>query len=149
VDQLQGLPKGQAYLCLSPALLEKQETVQAIRFHVGPRAIPHIRHLHKYLRAPLPEWKRFYFQKPGGRYLGLAAASLWEFRELLNEVPIDSLRYHLERGDFESWLQQVLHDEELARRVHKVGDHGLRGEDLRRALLEVVIERYEELEALI
>jgi hypothetical protein len=42
----------------------------------------------------------------------------------------------------------VLHDEELARRVHKIADHHLKGEDLRRTLLEVVVDRYEELDLL-
>jgi hypothetical protein len=53
----------------------------------------------------------------------------------------------LYRGDFEHWLGEVIHDEELVRRVHKVVDRKLEGEALRRALLEVVIARYNELDA--
>ncbi len=52
------------------------------------------------------------------------------------------------RGDFENWLQDVLYDKELTRLVKKVNSRNLRGEKLRHALLEVVINRYEELDKL-
>jgi len=149
LEQLSTLPRGQAYLCTDPAKHGGRNGKEIIKFRVGPRAIPHIRHLHKYLRATLPEWKWFYFHEPDGRFLGRAAASLWEFRQAIGEVPLESLQFHLKRGDFEHWLLKVLHDEELARRVHKINNRDLEGEALRRALLSVVIDRYEELEALI
>lgn len=142
------LPKGQAYLCLNPNqpwLLGKKDV---IKLRVGRRVVPHIRHLHKYLRVPMPEAKRFYFHDLNGRPAGRSAASLWEFREAIRDIPVSSLQYHMKRGDFEQWLHNVLHDEELARRIHKAADHHLEGEALRRALLEIVIERYEELELL-
>lgn len=145
LSQLPALPVGQAYLCLSDSEQPALSTKGFIKFRVESRAVPHIRHLHKYLRAPLPEPKRFYFHGESGRYLGRAAASLWEFREALSELPVGSLQYHLRRGDFERWLQGVLRDGELARRVCKVGNRDLQGEELRQALLEVVIDRYEEL----
>jgi hydroxymethylpyrimidine pyrophosphatase-like HAD family hydrolase/DNA-binding NarL/FixJ family response regulator len=121
---------------------------EIIKFRVGPRAVPHMRHLHKYLRAPLPMPKRFYFYHGDGQYLGRVAANLWEFREVVGNLPVSSLHYHLERGDFERWLSDVLHDDELARRVHKVAGRNHRGEGMRQALLEVVAERYEELATL-
>lgn len=149
LEQLSTLPRGQAYVCTDPAKYGGRNGTEIIKFRVGPRAIPHIRHLHKYLRATLPEWKWFYFHEPDGRFLGRAAASLWEFRQALGEVSLESLQFHLRRGDFEHWLLKVLHDEELARRLHKISNRDLEGEALRRALLSAVIDRYEELEALI
>ncbi|HNT24417.1 MAG TPA: DUF5752 family protein [Anaerolineales bacterium] len=144
LEQLAALPRGHAYLYTpKDSLLPGAET---LRFRVSNRTIPHIRHLHKYLRAPLPEHKRFYFNQPDGRALG-QAANLWEFREQLGRLPPSVIAYHLERGDFAHWLQEVLHDEELARRITKVAGRGLSGEPLRQALLEVVIDRYEELES--
>jgi hypothetical protein len=112
------------------------------------RGMPHVRHLHKYLRAPLPERKRFYFRDESARDLGRTAANLWEFREMLSELPTGSLEYHLGRGDFGRWLEGVLHDGELARRLHKINSRALQGETLRQALLETVIDRYEELDDL-
>jgi len=143
------LPKGQTHLCLDLNKVASGQEQAVTRFRAGHRLIPHIRHLHKYLRAPLPEWKRFYFHEPGGRSPLRSAASLWEFREQLADISNSSLEYHLQRGDFSSWLHDVLHDEELARQVHRLGGLELEGEALRQAILDVVTERYDELDALI
>jgi len=148
LSQLPTLPQGQVYLCFNNERWCQTPTKGVVRFHTGPRVVPHIRHLHKYLQAPLPEPKRFYFHDGAGRYLGRAAASLWEFREALSESPTESLRYHMRRGDFERWLRDTLHDDELAQRVSKIGRRDLKKEALRQALSEVVINRYEELDTL-
>lgn len=148
LKQLPTLPRGQAYFCPSRTKSWTTGQPQTIKFNVGHRNIPHIRHLHKYLRAPLPEHKRFYFFSEDDHYAGHSAANLWEFREVIKEVPLIALQHHLDRGDFEMWLQGVLHDEELARRIHKIANRNLEGETLRQELLEVVIHRYEELDSL-
>jgi hydroxymethylpyrimidine pyrophosphatase-like HAD family hydrolase/ActR/RegA family two-component response regulator len=142
------LPIGQAFLCYVQDTGLEPRPHGVIRFQAGPRSVPHIRHLHKYLRAPLPAPKRFYFHDSEGRFMGRAAANLWEFRDALTELPISSLEYHLQRGDFEHWAQGVLRDDELARRIHKLAIHDVRNADLRQALLEIVIVRYEELDSL-
>lgn len=149
LEQLPSLAKGQAYLLPGVARGWMPPAGEVIRFRVGQRAMPHIRHLHKYLRAALPEPKQFYFCDKQGRYLGRAAANLWEYREAIRDVPAESLEYHLTRGDFERWLTAVLRDDELARRLHKLNSRALTGEALRKALLEAVIQRYDELDSLI
>ncbi len=148
LEELPTLPRGQAYLCPSRVRSWTADMPDVVKFRVGPRTIPHIRHLHKYLRAPLPEQKRFYFYNPDGYYIGHAAANLWEFREAIHDVPLDSLQHHLKRGDFEMWVENVLHDEELSRRIHKISQQVMTGEALRQTLLEVIVDRYEELESL-
>ena len=146
--QLAGLAVGQAYLCSNAFRPLTADLHSPVRFQVGPRAIPHIRHLQKYLRSPLPSHKRFYFCDPNGINLGVSAASLWEFRELLSVVQSDSLQYHQLRGDFEHWILNVLGDSELARQVHKLDGRQLKGDVLCQALLELVVHRYAELENL-
>ncbi len=148
VARLQTLPVGQAYLCLKDGNHWQRPPGGIVNLRARPREIPHIRHLHKYLRAPLPAPKRFYFYDGQGRYLHRAAASLWEFCEALAELPLGSLQYHLQRHDFENWLQGVLYDDELARRVRKVRRHNLEGEAMRQALIEAAKDRYEELDSL-
>lgn len=148
IPQLQDLPLGQAYLCSNGFRPLTSRLESPVRFRTGPRTIPHIRHLQKYLRAPLPEYKRFYFCDEQQKRLGYSAASLWEFRDSLYNLPVASLQYHMEQGDFVLWLREVLHDDELARRMTKVSHRELKGEELRRALIEVVTNRYEELENL-
>lgn len=142
------LPLGQAHLSFHNERWRQIPSEGVVTFHIGPRAIPHIRHLHKYLRAPLPESKRFYFYSGSNHSLGRAAASLWEFCEALKDLPVDSLRYHLQRDDFERWLRDVIHDDELARRVRKISRRDLNGAALRQALSDVVKTRFEELESL-
>ncbi len=146
--QLATLPIGQAYLSFSDAKQLPASTSGFAQFHVGPRTMPHIRHLQKYLQARLPESKRFHFHDESGRYLHQAAANLWEFRQRVEELPLSSIQHHLRRADFERWLREVLHDDELAHRVHRMRQGDLTGEPLRQALLDIVIERYEELDAL-
>jgi hydroxymethylpyrimidine pyrophosphatase-like HAD family hydrolase/CheY-like chemotaxis protein len=146
LDQLPGLPVGQIFLCSNLYRPLTSKLQSPVRFQTGPRSIPHIRHLQKYLRAPLPENKRFYFCASTGRNLGYSAANLWEFRQIISSVSLDSVLYHQKRGDFGMWLQDVLGDGELAREVHKLNHRELSGEDLRQALLEMIINRYDELE---
>lgn len=148
LSQLPTLPVGQAFVSFGDAKQPPASTKGFVQFQVGARTVPHIRHLRKYLQAPLPESKRFHFHDESGRYLKHAAANLYEFRETLHDLPISSLGYHLQRGDFERWLRDVLHDDELAHRVQKIANRNLQGDVMRQTLLETVIERYEELDNL-
>jgi len=147
-EHLPELIVGEAILCSNTFKPLTIDLRSPVRFKVGPRSIPHIRHLQKYLRSPLPSYKRFYFCLPGGKNLGISAASMWEFRELLGAVQLDSLEYHQKRGDFEQWIQNVLGDTELAHKVHKLNGRQLEGSLLRESLCELVINRYDELENL-
>jgi CheY-like chemotaxis protein len=92
----------------------------------------------------VPEPKRFYFCDEFGHYLDHAAANLEEFHEALTILPLNSLRYHLQRGDFSRWFQDVLYDNQLASRVSTLNHHS-QGESLRRALIAMVNRRYKEL----
>jgi hypothetical protein len=148
LEELGSLAVGQAYLCHGAKEGPLTPSPQLVSFRAARRVVPHIRHLQKYLHAPLPEPKRFYFQ--GGASSGVCcAANLWEFRKALEVVPAEDLRDHLQRGDFARWLAEVLHDKELARRVGKLARRSLTDGALREALLITVAQRYEELRSLI
>jgi hypothetical protein len=149
LSQLSTLPIGQVYLCFGDTKQQSPPMQEIVTLRFAQREVPHVRHLHKYLRAHLPESKRFHFYNSSGRYLNRSVANLWEFREALGELPVDSLQYHLKRGDFERWLQDIFHDSELVNRMRKIAHRDLREEALRQALLEAVAERYEELNSLI
>jgi hydroxymethylpyrimidine pyrophosphatase-like HAD family hydrolase len=118
---------------------------QVVRLHTAGRRVLHIRHLYKYLDAPLPKHKRFYFRTDKG-YLGMEAASLFEFKELIPKLPLASLTYHQTRGDFAKWIREALGDETLAAHLEKLAHREqLTAEALRQALLQRVAERYVEL----
>ncbi len=87
----------------------------------------------------LPEDRAFHFWTPG-RYLGIQARSLREFVDVLHYVEVASLEYHLERGDFASWLDAEVHHPMLAQQIRTLGELGVKGEPLRNRLLEELNE---------
>lgn len=84
----------------------------------------------------------FSFYVDVGKPLGFSAHSLEEFYRLTKQVTVDSLEFHLYGGDFESWLHEALKDAALAEAFAALKTEGLKGEDLRNALLKAMDERY-------
>jgi hypothetical protein len=144
-DAIGGLPKaspgtippGHVWLCGD----------RMVRLHPDGRRVPHIRHLYKYLDNPLPKHKRFYFRDEQS-FLGIEAASLFEFLHCLRDLPIESLVYHHTRGDFVHWVDGTLGDGILANHLHKLAQRPLEGETLREALVQRVATHYKELDTL-
>ena len=99
--------------------------------------------------APLPKTKRFYYKLKSNYKGAKVAASLWEFRETIPTLPIETIQYHLKNKDFERWLKEVMHDQELARQIRKLANRRLTGEELRESLYATVTNRFEELESLV
>jgi hypothetical protein len=85
----------------------------------------------------LPEENAFVFHKPTGEPLGLSAKSLSEFSDAIKSADPSSIKYHVDRGDFENWIR-MLGDETLAKQVASVRGKGLQGEDLKLQLIRLV-----------
>lgn len=98
----------------------------------------------KILRT-VPREKAFYFFTSIGNYTGLSTASLKEFAERMNEVSVKSLEFHLYRGDFEKWLDEVLNDTQLAEEIRRLRRINLAGEALRNQLYTVASRRLKRL----
>jgi DNA-binding Lrp family transcriptional regulator len=92
------------------------------------------------LQAPANKAFNFYvgLDKP----IGFSARSIDEFYRAIKQVPSDVLDFHLYRGDFERWVEEVVQDKELASEIDELEGHGLNGEELRKALLKVIDSRY-------
>lgn len=75
-----------------------------------------------------------------------AVRSLNEFHSALRTVDLESIRFHMERGDFERWIRQVVGDDQLAGMMAKLSDGRLIGEKLRRRILGVVERRIRRLQ---
>jgi hypothetical protein len=84
----------------------------------------------------------FNFYMDVDKPLGLSALSLDEFYRTIKQVGSDSLEFHLYRGDFEKWLQEVCKDEDLAKSFGTSKAQELKGEDLRKALLQAIDAKY-------
>ena len=73
----------------------------------------------------------------------LTIHSLEEFSSVLKTIDINSIQYHIERGDFERWLSQVVGDEKLADQIAKVNQSNrkLKGEALRKKVFTITNRR--------
>ena len=69
----------------------------------------------------LPPDKAFHFSYPH-RHAGFSAHSLAEFLEMISFAPDEVIAFHLERGDFARWIEEVLEDTILAREVQQCQD---------------------------
>ncbi len=86
----------------------------------------------------------FYFYVNIGDYTGVSAASYNEFLNCIKHVEAKSLRFHVERGDFERWAMDVLKDGKLAKEMAKIRKQKLRGQVLRNRLHHTVSQRHEK-----
>jgi mannose-1-phosphate guanylyltransferase len=88
----------------------------------------------------VPGEKSFYFYLELGRYTGILARSIREFIGALRTVSVESLEFHTKRRDFEKWLREVVGSNELSDRISHLRKGNMKGENLRRALIEVLDE---------
>jgi hypothetical protein len=87
----------------------------------------------------------FHFYVDIGKYAGLSAASYEDFLRTIKQVNVESLNFHLERGDFEKWATDVLRDKKLTEEIAKIRNKKLRGLTLRNRLNRTVSNRLKEL----
>lgn len=136
--QFEDIPKRQFYLSIGNVNQQEPPQSGIVSLEQTKRSIPHVRHLHKYLIAPLPSKKQFYFHTEHGEAAIKPAASLWEFSQILPLLPIDTIRYHLERKDFERWLKDIIKNDELAHQLRKIDNRMLSDKVLKQTLCETV-----------
>jgi len=95
-------------------LLERLFLVSKGEFHTLASSSPS-----RILRG-LSRKNAFYFFTSVGNYTGHRSMSLEEFATIIREVKTVSLEFHLYRGDFEKWSDEVLEDPELTERIRAV-----------------------------
>ena len=84
--------------------------------------------------------KAFHFYADIGKPLNCCAKSLEDFCSKIQKISVDSIEFHLNRGDFESWFVG-LGDLELAKKTALLKKKKLAGEELRTRLHEIVENR--------
>jgi hypothetical protein len=89
----------------------------------------------------------FYFFTSVGNYTGHRAMSLEEFANKIRDIETASLEFHLYRGDFEKWADDVLEDHELTERIRTVKLLEPVGNALKDQLDFTVTKRLEELKS--
>jgi len=93
-----------------------------------------------------PITKSFLFFTDVGQYTAEFSSCLADFLEKLEKIPLKSIEFHFERGDFERWIRETFSDECLVDEMSKI-DGTIRGEELRTAIQTIVEKRLEELKA--
>jgi DNA-binding Lrp family transcriptional regulator len=92
--------------------------------------------------APVPRDMEFQFYTGIGQPTGFAAKSLKDFYETVKQVAVDSLEFHLYRGDFENWIRVVFKDAAFADEFKNMKKMQLKGENLRREIIKAAEARY-------
>jgi hypothetical protein len=93
----------------------------------------------------VPYDQSFLFFEDVGKYIGRQAVNLVDFCENMKTIDIKSVTFHFERGDYERWIRETLHDAELARRLNRI-KKSRSGEELRNKILQTVNRRLDELQ---
>lgn len=86
----------------------------------------------------------FLFFVDAEKYTGEFATSMTGLLTILDRVPLESVEFHFQRGDFERWVGRTLGDVELADRLRQI-DRRTRGEELRVSIKEAVRKRLGDL----
>ena len=90
--------------------------------------------------SELPINKAFHFYTDYDQYTGKYARNLEEFREYIREIDSRSIRFHLERRDFQAWIRSI-NDPELASQIDSLIRLGLSDEEVRKKLFDMIKTR--------
>jgi alpha-amylase len=97
--------------------------------------------------ATLTANEPFLFYKGIGEenFTGVMTWSLKGFLKGLQTVDTKAVEFHNRRGDFESWAEHSLQDKVLSRQLKKTRIAKLKGEALRKAIVDTAEKRFSEL----
>ncbi len=90
----------------------------------------------------VPEDKSFQFYTGIGYPTVYSARSLFDFYNVTRQIGVDSLEFHLCRGDFEKWVDEVLEDCELAQSIGDIKKGNPKSDAIRKELLEAIDQKY-------
>ena len=81
--------------------------------------IPKLNNIVKTEEKVTPEWG-FYFYEAFNKPLFEAAFNLDDLKKKLQKVPVVSLEFHQNRGDFARWIRDVFKETQLAERIANI-----------------------------
>ena len=94
----------------------------------------------KTILADVSQNKAFHFYAGLGKPLSLQVCGLQDFCDKIPKVNPDSIDFHINRGDFESWFAS-LGDVELSKKAELLKEKKFLGEELRTRLQKIVTNR--------
>lgn len=91
----------------------------------------------------LNDQEAFHFYETVGKPAGENATSLFDFLEKIKSLKLESILFHLQRKDFENWIEITLGDSKLAKSIARIPiSHD---ESLRAKIQAIVENRVKEL----
>lgn len=100
------------------------------------------RHARKYAEGELGEDKSFYFRGPSSA-LNLRAQNLSTFVQMADGVDDETWLHHLRLGEYSSWFENAIKDNELAAEAQVIAANGdLSAKESRRQIKEIIERRY-------
>ena len=99
--------------------------------------------------ATLTANEPFLFCTKAGKenFTGVMSWSLKGFIKELQTVDVKAVEFHNRRGDFNSWIEHSLQDKALAQKLKGIRASNLKGEALRKAVLDAAKKRFKKLSA--
>jgi len=85
----------------------------------------------------------FYFYEGVGKPTGEVARSLSDFLDKVKIVKSESLVFHLERKDFQNWVEKTIGDKELAEKLGRISSS--KHDNVRMSICNTVENRIKEL----
>ena len=85
----------------------------------------------------------FNFYEAVGKPTGETARNLTDFLEKVKSVKLESLVFHLQRNDFQNWIEKTLGDSKLARKLGMISSSNR--DDVRMNIHRTVENRIKEL----
>jgi hypothetical protein len=120
---------------MPPKTRKKRKTKKSRGLEVNTEAI-------RILRTVRDE-EAFYFYEAIGKPTGESARSLSDFLEKMKSVKLESLLFHLQRKDFQNWINKILGDSKLARKIGRISPSC--DEELRTKIHATIENRIKEL----
>ena len=85
----------------------------------------------------------FHFYEAFGKPTGEIARSLPDFLDKVKSVKSESLTFHLQRNDFQNWMEKTLGDYSLAGKLSRISSSN--NDELRMSICKTVENRVREL----
>jgi len=120
---------------MSPKIKKKKSVKGNQDLEVDQRAV-------KILRD-LKNEEAFYFYENVGKPTGESAKSLPEFLNKISTAKLECLQFHLERKDFQNWIEITLGDNKLAETIGNLAP--TKDEKLRKKIQGILQNRLQEL----
>ncbi len=92
--------------------------------------------------TPVPKEMAFHFYMEVGQPAGFSAESIKDFYEIVKRVAVESVEFHLYRGDFENWIKTAVEDAALADELASLKSANVKGEELRQGILKAIMAKY-------